>query len=142
MKSSFAVAVLGLALAGFAQEQHQHPQPGTQTQRPQARAGETGQQMPEMCRQMMARHEKMMAEMKEAQARLDQKVSAMNAATGNAKVDAMAAVINELVSQRKQMHSMMPQMPQDMMAHMGSHMQRGGAQSMSQCPMMRRSPQQ
>lgn len=43
-------------------------------------------------------------------ARLDTLVSRMNRATGNSKVTAMAAVINELVAQRKTMQEHMRQM--------------------------------
>ncbi len=50
-----------------------------------------------------ARVEKIRAEIKAMDARLDEKVAAMNAAKGDQKVEAMAAVINELVSQRKEM---------------------------------------
>src|SRR5689334_10307786 len=57
--------------------------------------------------QMMAMHNQMMADMKAMDASLDQKVAAMNAAKGRAKVDAMAAVINEMVSQHKQMMAKM-----------------------------------
>ncbi len=52
-------------------------------------------------------HEKMMAEMKASDARLAERVAAMNAATGNDKVEAMAAVINELVAQRNAMREHM-----------------------------------
>jgi hypothetical protein len=50
-----------------------------------------------------AKHEKMIAERKAMDARLDEKLAVMNAAKGDQKVEAMAAVINELVSQRKEM---------------------------------------
>jgi hypothetical protein len=43
-------------------------------------------------------------------ARLDTLVSAMNKASGDKKVQAMAAVINELVAQRKTMRAHMHQM--------------------------------
>jgi hypothetical protein len=43
-------------------------------------------------------------------ARLDSLVQAMNQATGNRKVQAMAAVINELVAERRAMHEHMRQM--------------------------------
>jgi hypothetical protein len=43
-------------------------------------------------------------------ARLDTLVSRMNQATGNGKITAMAAVINELVAQRKAMQGHMRQM--------------------------------
>jgi hypothetical protein len=50
----------------------------------------------------------MMSMMDSADARLDRLVSAMNKTTGSRKVQAMAAVINELVAQRKmmRMHAM------------------------------------
>ena len=53
-------------------------------------------------------------------ARLDTLVNRMNRATGNKKVTAMAAVINELVAQRKAMQGHMRQMMesrQGMMIH-------------------------
>ena len=42
--------------------------------------------------------------------RLDSLVRRMNASTGNAKVNAMAQVINELVTQRRAMHQAMRRM--------------------------------
>jgi hypothetical protein len=42
--------------------------------------------------------------------RLDSLVARMNRTSGNEKVQAMAAVINELVSQRKMMQDRMPRM--------------------------------
>jgi len=53
-------------------------------------------------------------------ARLDTLASRMNRATGNGKVTAMAAVINELVAQRKAMQEHMRQMmePRERMMHM------------------------
>jgi polyhydroxyalkanoate synthesis regulator protein len=54
------------------------------------------------------RHGSMMEErmqaMEERQQKLDGLVDAMNAARGAEKVDAIAAVVNELVSQHKAMH--------------------------------------
>jgi hypothetical protein len=49
----------------------------------------------------------MMARMEESDRRLDELVSTMNSATGQAKVDAIAAVVNELVTQHRQMHQRM-----------------------------------
>lgn len=57
--------------------------------------------------EMKEGHEKAMAKMKEMDARMDEKVAAMNAATGDAKMSAMEAVINEMVTQRKEMREMM-----------------------------------
>jgi ATP phosphoribosyltransferase len=52
----------------------------------------------------------MMKMMEASDARLDQLVQTMNRSTGQKKVDAMAAVINELITQRKQMRGHMRQM--------------------------------
>jgi hypothetical protein len=68
--------------------------------------------------QMMAMHNQMMAEMKAMDANLDRKVAAMNAAKGRDKVDAMAVVINEMVSQHKQMMAKMMGMHEPMMKDM------------------------
>ena len=51
-----------------------------------------------------------MQKMDSLNARVDTLVSRMNRATGNSKVTAMAAVINELVAQRKLMQEHMRQM--------------------------------
>jgi hypothetical protein len=68
---------------------------------------------------MGSMHAKMMADMKAMDARLDQKVAAMNEAKGKTKVDAMAAVINEMAAQRKEMMAKMSSMHDAMMMHMG-----------------------
>jgi hypothetical protein len=60
---------------------------------------------------MAARCREMMTDMKAMDARLDEKLAAVNAAQGEAKVDAMAALLTELVSQRKTMHGKMASMP-------------------------------
>jgi hypothetical protein len=64
---------------------------------------------------MMKMHEQMMAEMKGADTRLDALVKDMNASTGDAKVAAVAAVVNELARQHQTMHRHMGQMHQHMM---------------------------
>ena len=64
---------------------------------------------------MMKMHEQMMAEMKATDAKLDQLVKDMNAATGEAKISAIAQVVNELVQQQKTMHEHMGTMHQQMM---------------------------
>jgi phage-related minor tail protein len=86
---------------------------GAFAQKNESKAG-----MPEGNMQMMAMHNQMMAEMKAMDANLDLKVAAMNAAKGGAKVDAMAAVINEMVSQHKQMMAKMMGMHEPMMKGM------------------------
>jgi hypothetical protein len=79
----------------------------------EGRQGMQGMQMP--MQDMMKIHEKMMAEMKTSQARLDDLAKKMNSATGNAKVDAMAEVLNELVRQHRAMGEHMGSMHQQMM---------------------------
>jgi len=90
--------------------------------------------------------EAMMQQMHAGTAEMDQRlktlVEAMNAARGSAKVDRMAAVINELVAQRTQMRermmTMMPMMMQHMSQHMQSGMMKGMSESMASCPMMQK----
>ena len=62
---------------------------------------------------MMGGNPSMMAAMDSLDLRLDSLVDRMNRAGGNQKVAAMAAVINELVAQRKLMRSHMRQMMGD-----------------------------
>jgi hypothetical protein len=89
-----------------------------------------------MCKSMMADRQKMMDEMKAADQRLHQLVQKMNAASGQAKVDAAAAAVTELVEQRSGMHDRMMRMHEGMMGHMMQHSQ-AGPQSMGACPMMK-----
>lgn len=55
----------------------------------------------------------------------------MQAAQGQAKVDAMARIVTTMAEQRGQMHQRMMAMHEQMMSHMGQ-----GAAAMQQCPMM------
>ena len=68
---------------------------------------------------MMQRHEQMMAEMKASDAKLDELVRAMNNATGEAKITAMAQAITELARQQQTMHRRMGTMDQASMGMMG-----------------------
>ena len=72
---------------------------------------------------MMKMHEEMMAGMKADDAKLDALLKDMNAAAGNAKVNAVAAVVTELARQQTIMHGHMSQMHQQMMG--GRGMMRG-----------------
>ena len=81
--------------------------------------------------------------MKAQDATLDALVAEMNAAKTSKAPDAMekpmAAVLNELVAQRKAQRAMMMEMQPEMMAHMGRHMgmkMHGGEGGMD-CPMMK-----
>jgi hypothetical protein len=68
--------------------------------------------------QMMGMHEKMMADMKSADAKLDAIIVKMNAAKGVAKVDAVAEALTAMVAQHKAMRDGMMQMQGQMMMQM------------------------
>ena len=95
------------------------------------------------CEAMQAKHKAMAEKMKAQDATLDALVAEMNAAKTSKAPDAMekpmAAVLNELVAQRKAQRAMMKEMQPEMMAHMGRHMgmkMHGGEGGMD-CPMMK-----
>jgi hypothetical protein len=88
------------------------------------------------CQAMMAEKNKMMADMKAADQRLDDLVATMNTASGMDKMAATAAVVSEIVTQRRTMRDGMMKMQEDMMSHMMEHMQ-AGKESMAMCPMMK-----
>jgi len=88
------------------------------------------------CQAMMAEHEKMTADMKAADQRLDRLVAAMNAASGMEKMAATATVVTEMVTERRTMGDGMMKMQHGMMGHMMEHMQ-AGKESMAACPMMK-----
>lgn len=69
----------------------------------------------------------MMRMMDSADTRLDRMVSTMNKATGSRRMEAMAAVINELVAQRKMMRMHAMQM---MMGYHGMMGNRGSGRNM------------
>lgn len=81
----------------------------------QAPSAQAAQPRPSNMQEMMKMHEQMMAEMKAADSKLDALVKDMNTATGDTKVNAVAAVVTELVRQQKSMHDRMGQMHQQMM---------------------------
>ncbi len=76
--------------------------------------------------QMMGMHEKMMADMKAMDVTVDALITKMNAATGAAKVDAMAEALTAMVKQHKTMHEGMMKMEGQMMMQMHG----GGAMPM------------
>jgi hypothetical protein len=125
--SLLVAAVILVAPAAFAQHQHEQPPAAAPQAQDTAMAGMD-------CQAMM--HE-MHASGKAMDDRLQQLVAEMNRASGSARVDRMAAVINELVTQRTQMREQMMQMMPRMMNHMMQHMQSGMASSMMACPMMK-----
>ena len=81
---------------------------------PRSQGGQMGMQIQDMSKM----HEKMMTDMKAAQTRLDDLATKMNAATGEAKIAAMAELLNELVGQHRAMGQRMGDMDQRMMGQM------------------------
>jgi hypothetical protein len=118
-------------LAGQVPQEHQHA--ATAKAKPQSGMAAD---MAAKCQAMMADQEKMMADLKDADQRLDDLVSKMNAASGGDKADATAAVVNEMVTQRRTMRDGVMKMQHGMMAHMIEHMQ-ASKESMAMCPMMK-----
>ncbi len=59
----------------------------------------------------------MMVEMEKLDTDLDKQVAKMNQAQGNAKVDAMAAALNDLVKEHNLMRQRMTEMRQRIMSH-------------------------
>jgi hypothetical protein len=90
----------------------------------------------ESCQAMKEQKEKVMADMKAQDAQLTERLTKMNDAPENRKLDLMAAVVTQMVQQRAAMHARMEKMQEGMMNHMMQHMQIG-KESMSQCPMMK-----
>jgi hypothetical protein len=93
------------------------------------------------CESMMAKKQEMQDRLQAMDATMDKLVREMNAAKESKGVDAMekpmAAVINELVTQRKALRSMTMEMQFPMTAHMTHHMRMQGAKGTMQCPMMK-----
>jgi len=91
------------------------------------------------CQAVMAKRQEMQDKLQAMDATLDKLVAEMNAAKGSKEVDAlekpMAAVLNELVAQRKVFRSMMMEMQPAMMAHMMHHVH--GPKGPMDCPMMK-----
>jgi hypothetical protein len=127
-------AVVISAMPGLAGQMPQGPQQAA-TAKAKPQPGMAAD-MAAKCQAMMANHEKMMTEMKAADQRLDDLVGKMNAASGREKADATAAVVSEMVIQRRTMRDGMMKMEHGMMAHMMEHMQ-SGKDSMAMCPMMK-----
>lgn len=123
-------AVVMSAVPGLAAQTLQEPQhAATDTAKPTSGMAAKDQAM-------MAERKKMMSDMKAADQRLDGLVAKMNSAPGMEKMAATAAVVTEMVTQRRTMQAGMMKMQEGTMAHMMEHMQ-AGAGSMAMCPMMK-----
>ncbi|MEO8190679.1 MAG: hypothetical protein ABI682_10080 [Acidobacteriota bacterium] len=142
MKFSRTIAVLLVSLATTTLRAQQ-PTPAAAPAHKMDMAGKPGMMDDKTMDEstMMAHHKEMMAKMDAMDARLDGLVKSMDAAKGGKKVDATAAVVNELVAQRKEMRQQMMAMQPEMMKHMMEHMRmgvmKGMEDSMSKCPMMK-----
>jgi Spy/CpxP family protein refolding chaperone len=91
-------------------------------QAPSVGPGQAGRQPPgAVYQKMKEQQEAMKAEqdrmMKEMDVRLDAKVAAMDAAKGEKKIDAIEAVIKEMVAQRKEMREHMMKAREEMGRH-------------------------
>jgi hypothetical protein len=124
--AAFTVAMAPELGAQVPQEAHHPP----------AAAVKPAPEMAAKCQAMMAEHEKMMADMKAADQRLDALVTTMNTASGAEKTAATATVVTEMVTQDRTRRDGMMKMQHDMMSHMMEHMQ-AGKESMASCPMMK-----
>lgn len=134
------VLVPFLAFAQQAQPPGTGTQPGTAAQQDQGKTGTMGQHhqdMMQMCKQMHEKHSQIQTDFKAMDARLNEKVEAMNAAKGDQKMTAMSAVINELVTQRREMHNKMAEM-HHLKGTMGHH---GGGGMAGCCAMMQQGQQ-
>jgi len=129
MMAGCAAVVISAVPALAAQTPQEHQHAATAKAKPPS-------DMAAKCQAMMAEREQMKTEMKAADQRLEDLVAKMNAASGKEKTDATAAVVNEMVAQRRAMRDGMMKMQHEMMSHMMEHMQ-AGKDSMAMCPMMK-----
>jgi len=87
------------------------------------------------CKEMMDMQQEMQIKIKQMDQKLTDLGQKMNQATGDQKIQAMEAVLNEMIDQRNSMRDMTMRNHASMMEHMGEHMQKGASPGM-QCPMM------
>jgi len=67
--------------------------------------GKMQRMSPEMHHQLMPIHAKLMELQKTQDGEIDKLVSTMNSASGEQRIDAIIAVVNKLVEQRRTMHA-------------------------------------
>jgi hypothetical protein len=104
------VTTTNVATRQASQQDHEAHHPGADTAQP-PKPVET---------QAGGMHGQMLADMKEQDAKIDALVAKMNAAKGNAKVDAIAELLTAMVQQRRSMEARMMQMHEQMMNRMHS----------------------
>jgi hypothetical protein len=95
----------------------------------QGEQGKMGGMMKGDPAKMAEMHQKMEAEMNAQNAELDKLVAAMNSATGEKKVDAIAAVVAKLVEQRKMRNEKMAAMHEKMQGGRMKHDMKGETES-------------
>lgn len=91
------------------------------------------------CQQMMEKMRATHQQIQQMEQKLDELVAKMNSAQGQAKVDAMAEVINQMAAEHKVVREAMkqgPMMMQHMCSHMGKMMGKSDKDMKSCCPMM------
>jgi len=108
---AFAMVGMGPLLSARAASAQGGPQGSAMMEGHEMMAkGAKGTEMPQACQEMMAARQSMRAERAKQDARLNELVAKMNAATGQKKVDAIAAVVSEMVAQRQAKHEKMAAM--------------------------------
>ena len=145
----FAAAALALAVGAGAQTSPA-PAPSPAAKSPQAAPtmghhkdsaamAKHDADMKAECEAVMAKKQAMEGKLQAMDVTLDALVATMNAAKPEVDMEkAMAAVINELVAQRKASRAMMMEMQPEMMAHMLHHMHAQGTKGALECPMMKK----
>ena len=146
----FTAAALALALSVGAQTPPPPAPPDTKSpqtapkpvhHKDSAAAAKHDADMKAECQAMMAKKQEMQDKIQAMDDKLDKLVADMTAVKDSKEVDAlekpMAAVLTELVAQRKVFHTMMMEMQPAMMQHMMHHMNMHGTKGAMECPMMK-----
>lgn len=142
---------LALSVGAQASDKAENPKPepmmGDHHHMGEAAGVEHDADMMAECQTMRAKHQEMQDKRQAMDTKLDELVAKMNAASTSKEPDAMekpmAAVLTELVAQRKANRSMMMEMQPGMMGHMmhhqGMHGTKGamGTMGAMNCPMMK-----
>ncbi len=93
--------------------------------------------MMDRCKAMMAGHKDMVAQMESMDGKLAGLVAAMNELEGEGKTKAMAAVLTELIRQRKVLRDQLAHSMHGMAKHMMHHVKHAMKGEDSPCPMMK-----
>jgi len=96
----------------------------------------TPESMMQHCKDMQARKQQMMADLKVQDTALSEQVAQLNSAADDKKLVLLTALVTRMAEQRIANNAHMQKMGDGMMQHMTQHM-RMGKDSMSGCPMMK-----